>query len=124
MITGQMDAIIDSPDGPILIDYKTSAKANEKIWNMQAHFYWYLVKANKIEIGTKMRWINLRQKKVDLINYDGQPILDDFTGMIIKTYEALAPKVYEFTFSEKVLQECIEEAEMYWEEKANNFDVD
>jgi hypothetical protein len=124
MITGQMDAIIDSADGPILIDYKTSAKANEKIWNMQAHFYWYLVSANKIEIGTKMRWINLRHKKVNLVNNDGQPIMDGFTGMNIMTYEAVAPKVYEFTFSQKVLQECIDEANKYWEDKANNFDID
>lgn len=124
MITGQMDAIIDSPYGPVLLDYKTSSKANEKIWNMQAHFYWYLAKANKVEVGNHMLWINLRHKKVNKVNDDGQPILDDFTGMPIMTYEGTNPKVYEFTFDQNVLQECIDEANKYWEEKANNFDID
>src|SRR5574338_1223303 len=58
MITGQMDALIAGKDGPILIDYKTSAKPNLEIWNMQAHFYWYLMNANNIKIGNTMKWIN------------------------------------------------------------------
>ncbi len=124
MITGQMDAIIEGDFGPCLLDYKTSAKANEKIWNMQAHFYWYLCKANKIEVGNQMLWINLRHRKVNQVNDDGQPILDDFTGMPLMTYEAMKPKVYEFTFDQNVLQECIDEVNKYWEEKANNFDID
>lgn len=123
MITGQLDALIADENGPILIDYKTSSKANEKIWNMQAHFYWYLLSANKMNVGTRMQWINLRQKKIDCVNDDGEPILDDW-GNKLQKYVPLEPKVYEFNFNPKVLQECIDEANKYWDEKADNFDLD
>ena len=123
MITGQMDALIDHKDGPILIDYKTSAKPNEKIWCMQAHFYWYLLHTNKMNVGNRMRWINLKQKKVPIVDDDGEPIRDDW-NTIQYQYIPLKPKVHEFNFDPKVLQECIDEANKYWEDKANNFDID
>lgn len=48
MITGQLDALIRSPDYhlPILIDFKTSVQESPT-WVMQAHLYAYLVEKTR-----------------------------------------------------------------------------
>lgn len=110
MITGECDGIIHENDHRWLIDWKCSANASEKIWNMQAHFYWYLLRENGHFISDYMSWINLR--------HDKHTFRDSKTGAIKRIeYTPKNPVVYEFTFDEKVLSECLDEAVKYWEEK-------
>lgn len=42
-ITGAVDAVVEIGDLLVIVDYKTSATANKKIWALQASFYHYLV---------------------------------------------------------------------------------
>lgn len=107
MITGECDGLINSEH---LIDWKCSYSPSKKIWNMQAHFYWYLLKENGYNVADSMSWINLRHKK--------HTFRDSNTGAIKKvTHTPEEPIVYKFTFDEKVLSECLDEAVKYWEEK-------
>lgn len=107
MITGECDGILDDD---YLIDWKCSAIANQKVWNMQAHFYWYLLQENGCLLADKMSWINLKHIK--------QTFRDSETGAIKKvTYTAEKPIVYEFILDKNVLSECLDEAVKYWEEK-------
>jgi hypothetical protein len=108
MITGECDGLVDDQT---LVDWKCSASPNPKIWNMQAHFYWYLLQENGYVVADKMMWVNLRHTKH--IRKDPE------TNLGYATYHALSPVVHEFTFDEKVLSECIEEANKYWEEYHN-----
>jgi len=110
MITGECDGILESgfPYFEKLIDWKCSASPNIKIWNMQAHFYWYLLKENGYEVSDNMSWVNLRHTK--------HIKKDPKTNLGYVQYHALSPVVHEFTFNEKVLCECIDEANKYWEE--------
>lgn len=108
MITGECDGLIRGLESRTLIDWKCSASPNLKIWNMQAHFYWYLLEQNGIKVSPNMLWINLRHTK--RIKKDPE------TNIGYCTYHALSPVIREFKFDEKVLSECIEEANRYWEE--------
>lgn len=111
MITGEIDALVRVPNGrPYIADWKCSANANEEIWNMQAHFYWYLLKQNNIEVSDKMVWVNLRHRKWYEDNHE--------------RYSPMAPKVYEFHFDENILSRCFDEANKAWEEKKNSIVVD
>lgn len=105
MITGECDGLLNNWK---LIDWKCSASANPKIWNMQAHFYWYLLHQNGYKVSDIMLWINLRHTK----NIKKDPK----TNLGYCTYHALQPVVHEFKFDEEVLSECIDEANKYWEE--------
>lgn len=124
MITGECDAVCKTPEGLVLLDWKTSSKPNLKIWEMQAHFYWYLLNVNKIPIGNRMIWVNLRHKKEVLRNEDGDAILDDLFQAELYHYVAQDPKVYEFKFNTEIMKECMLQAELTWNEKRDNFDVD
>lgn len=115
MITGEIDGLIEGQNKPILVDWKCSANAHEEIWSMQAHFYWYLLQVNGIEVADRMLWINLRQRKWRD---------EDGSGQVVDRYAHLAPKVCEFQFNENVLSRCIEEANKAWEEKKNSLVVD
>jgi hypothetical protein len=111
MITGEIDGLIETNrhNLPLLIDWKCSASANEEIWEMQAHFYWYLLKQNGLEVSKeRMLWINLKEKKTYM---DGGP-----QGRTVK-YSPMAPKVYEFSYKESVFSRCCQEAIKTWEEK-------
>lgn len=123
MITGEIDALAKVNNDIVILDWKTSATANKKIWEMQAHFYWYILNANKIPVSNTMFWVHLRQDKVKQVDEDGVQILD-WTGSPIIEYEAREPKILQFTWDAKVLQGCIQEAEKAWEEKKSNFDID
>jgi len=105
MITGECDGLLNETQ---LIDWKCSATANAKIWNMQAHFYWYLLKVNNYKVTDHMLWVNLRHSK--------HIKKDPKTNLGYVQYHALSPVVHEFSFDEKVLSECIDEANKYWEE--------
>jgi len=107
MITGEIDGIIETNrhNLPLLVDWKCSASANEEIWEMQAHFYWYLLQRNGIDVSKeKMLWVNLRQSKKYI--EDG-----------VAKYSPMLPKVYEFSYKNSVFTRCVEEAIKAWEEK-------
>lgn len=123
MITGEIDALAKIGDDLVILDWKTSSSANKKIWEMQAHFYWYLLNGNKIPVGNKMLWVHLRQDKVFTLDEDGNRVLD-WTGQPEYQYQSKKPKVYEFNWNSKVLSECIQEAEKAWDEKKDRFDID
>lgn len=111
MITGEIDGLIETNrhNFPVLIDWKCSASANEEIWEMQAHFYWYLLNVNGISVSKdKMIWVNLRHGKKYI---DG-----GLEGKIVKYYP-MAPKIVEFSYNESVFSRCVEEALKTWEEK-------
>jgi len=101
LITGQIDATITEPvkDGKRLLDFKCSYSADEEIWEMQAHFYYYLLKQNGVEVEPEMTFMQLKK--------DGKK-----------------PKLYHFKFDENVLSRCICEAQLTWEEKKNAKSVD
>jgi hypothetical protein len=100
MITGQIDAVVSTQDRQhMLIDFKTSYKANEEIWSLQAHFYWYLCHVNSIELHKEMQWINLQRS-------GGHP------------------KIYMFEFNEFQLMRCIDLANKFWEDRENAKDIE
>ena len=101
MITGQFDAVIKGTDKPVLIDYKCSATADEEIWGMQAHFYYYLLQQNGIEIDDTFFWLKLNVKK------EGDLTI------------AKKPTVIEIKYSDEVMQKCIDAAVLYWELKSD-----
>ena len=109
MITGECDGIMPSHD---IIDWKCSANPFPDLWNMQAHFYWYLLDINGYKPSQNMTWVNLRHNK--------RKIKDRHTGVISGLeYTPLLPVSYKFTFDEKVLHKCLEAANRYWEELHN-----
>ncbi len=113
MITGECDGLLDSLH---LIDWKCSASPNLKIWNMQAHYYWYLLRQNGYSISESMYWVNLRHSKhVRKANN---------SNIGFHVYTAQDPVIYEFTFDENVLSQCIDEAVKYWEEYYSAKDVE
>lgn len=121
MITGECDGVYPSKSGYHLIDWKCSYEAKLEMWNMQAHFYWYLMNANgKMPLDT-MFWVNLRHEKAfDMIfcprlNREKKVYRLKDNGDYI--YLPLEPVVYEFKYDEKILSRCIDEANRYWEEK-------
>lgn len=92
MITGQVDALMETKEGFTLIDFKCSHHPEGIIWNMQAHYYCYLMKQNGIKILPKFIFLQLKK--------DGK-----------------FPTIIEFEFNEKVLSRCIEEAILFNEMK-------
>ncbi len=109
MLTGECDGLLNSSS---LIDWKCSATANKKIWNMQAHFYWYLLEVNGITASEDMVWVNLRHDKH--IDRESRKVI----------YTAKSPIAYEFKLDEKVLSECLNEVRKFWEEKSDALVVD
>lgn len=106
MLTGECDGLYGDNH---IIDWKCSSQADAEIWNMQAHFYWYLLKQNGYTPSNTMTWVNLRQKKT--IRRDPKTKLGE------AIYYPLEPIEYKFTFDEKVLSKCLDEVIKYWEEK-------
>lgn len=123
MITGEIDALAKVDNQIVILDWKTSASANKKIWEMQAHFYWYLLNCHKIPVSNTMIWVHLRQEKVHKLDEDGKEIID-WMGTPIVEYAPKEPKCLKFVWNSKVLQTCIEEAEKAWEEKKDAFSID
>jgi hypothetical protein len=107
IITGQIDVVARFNEGLCLIDWKTSAKANHEIWKMQAHFYWYLLKQNGVDISDVMYFVNLRHRKV---------FIDGDLGEKITYYEPIIPTIHCYMFENEVLEKCIEEAHKSWSE--------
>jgi hypothetical protein len=74
MITGQVDAVMSFDGMPVLVDYKTSSAEGKladgsSSWAMQAHFYYYLLTQNFVQVSDKMLFLQLRdQKDITLIS--------------------------------------------------------
>jgi hypothetical protein len=92
MITGQIDALLVTDKGLHLIDFKCSYAPENEIWPMQAHFYYYLLQVNGIEIEPVFSFMQLKK--------DGKK-----------------PTLYEYALDKNILSRCIEEAIKYQEEK-------
>ncbi len=93
MITGQVDAVAVIDGQVSLLDYKCSYSPDLIVWPMQAHFYWYLLHKNGIEISNKFVFLQLKK--------DGS-----------------YPTVHEFIFDKNILSRCIEETIKHFEEKS------
>lgn len=116
MITGEIDGLVQGAmRHPYLIDWKCSYKPDPEIWNMQAHFYWYLLKVNGLDICDNMKWVNLRHKKW---------VEEGPLGEKIERYSPLAPVFVDFFYNEQTLSQCIQEANKAWEEKRNELIAD
>lgn len=68
MITGQIDAVMSFKGMPVLVDYKTSSAEGKladgnSSWAMQAHFYYYLLQRNGVQVSDKMIFLQLRDCK-------------------------------------------------------------
>jgi|GEM_PF-2269981 len=114
MITGECDGLLQGYGSDRLIDWKCSANAHQEQWNMQAHFYLYLLKVNGYSISEDMLWVNLRHRKRVKYGKNGQNKL---------IYDPLEPIVHTFQFDQKVLDKCMEAAIKYWEEKSSAISV-
>lgn len=92
--TGQLDAVVTFPGEniPVLIDYKTTASANDIIWEMQGHLYWELLKVNGIDIGNRFLFLKLRK-------------------------EGGNPGIHEYKFNQNTHQKCMDAIENYWEKR-------
>ncbi len=101
MLTGQIDALVMLPkkDKLQLIDFKCSHKPDLEIWNMQAHFYWYLLTQNGVDLDDNFIWIQL--------NKDGK-----------------SPSSFNFVFDENVLSRCLDEVERYHEDMSDGLILD
>lgn len=93
MITGQVDALIQTESGLQLIDFKCSYAPELEIWPMQAHFYYYLLMRNGIDVVPNFVFMQLKK--------DGSK-----------------PRLFEFQLDKNILSRCIEEAIRYQEEKS------
>ena len=94
MLTGQIDALMQTNGLPVLIDFKCSANSDVEVWSMQAHLYKHLLNLNGIEIDDYFLWMQLKK--------DGSH-----------------PKIFEIKFEEKIISKCIQEVIKYWEEKSD-----
>lgn len=94
-ITGQIDAIMKFPgdEARFLIDFKTSANECPLTWPLQAHFYYYLYRANyKEPIANRFIFLKLDKKG----------------GM---------PRAFNYFYDENTMQRCFKELTIY---RANN----
>lgn len=95
MLTGQIDALVklEGEETSVLIDFKTSAQESPLIWRMQAHLYYYLLTQNNIcNLSKRFLFVKLDKK-------------------------GKFPLVCEYKFSQKTLDKCLREVDLYWEEK-------
>lgn len=70
-ITGKVDAIINLGESQVIVDYKTSAKAFEKMWALQAAFYYYLIIQNNVHVDPHVMFLHLQKdgtkaKEIDI----------------------------------------------------------
>lgn len=93
MITGQIDALMITDNGLQLIDFKCSYAPDHEIWSMQAHYYYYLLKTNGIDVRPGFLFMQLKK--------DGKN-----------------PTIHEYLLDKNILSRCVEEAIRYQEEKS------
>lgn len=72
MITGQVDMIIDSEDGAIVLDLKTSARPS-KTWPLQGSAYAYMARKHGYDIkGIHFLHLNRNGNAPNLYVYDDE----------------------------------------------------
>ncbi len=72
MITGQVDMIIETPEGAIILDLKTSAKPS-KTWPLQGSAYAYMAREAGYDIkGIHFLHLNKHGEKPNLYVYDDE----------------------------------------------------
>lgn len=74
-ITGCVDALVSitaKGDKLYLIDYKTSASPNKKMWALQASFYHYLANVNGYNMSTNALFVHLKKdgKKAKVYHFE------------------------------------------------------
>ena len=57
-ITGKIDCITQEKDNLMLLDFKTSRKANPKIWRLQGGFY-HILASQKYQLGDQFLFLQL-----------------------------------------------------------------
>lgn len=104
-LIGHVDAIIRHKETQMLylMDYKTSAKESmsregESIWNMQAHLYYHLLRANGMQVSQQFMFLQLRTKKKD------------------DEHLPAKPKLYVYDYQQCIMDRCLEEVQLYWNE--------
>jgi len=82
-LTGQVDLIINTPDGLAIVDLKTSSRPS-KTWEAQGSAYAYLAKKSGYDIK-KIYFLHLNKhgKEPKLIEY---PVDDSFFLAVYRTY--------------------------------------
>lgn len=76
-LTGCVDAIVEAQNVVLIIDFKTSASANKKMWALQAAFYHYLVSQSGREIDNEVWFVQLKKdgKRAKLHKFEITPAL-------------------------------------------------
>ena len=91
-LTGKFDALVRLPNQtlPTLIDYKTSASPSHKTWEMQAHFYHYLLMQNRFTmLSDRFLWIQLNK-------------------------HGFFPNVHIYTWNEDMMNKCFQAVYSYY----------
>lgn len=83
-ITGQIDLILNTPEGLVIADLKTSSKPS-KTWSVQGNAYAYLARINGIDIK-KIIFIHLNKSGKEAKIYE-YPIDESFFFSILKIYD-------------------------------------
>ena len=83
-ITGQVDLIIETPEGQAIVDFKTSSKPS-KTWPVQGAAYAFLAKDAGYDIK-KIIFLHLNKKGNQPKSYE-YPIDDSFFLSVYKTYK-------------------------------------
>lgn len=74
-ITGQVDLVLNTPEGPVLVDLKTSY-APSKTWAVQGNAYAYIAKNHNLNIvGIYFLHLNKTGKEPRIYEYDVDPSL-------------------------------------------------
>ncbi len=87
-ITGCVDCLLQEEDDLLIIDYKTSASANKKMWAMQAAFYHYLAKNEGHKMFNQVWFLRLKKdgKKATLYKFEMTDELWDTCLAALNTY--------------------------------------
>lgn len=111
MITGQIDAIVKlhGIEEGVLVDYKTSAQENSKVWPYQAHLYHYLLSQNNIcNLSHKFIFLRLRPAKL-LTPWEVEEELQH--------WQYFPPFVHEYNYSQSSMDYALSLVDFYWEER-------
>lgn len=89
-ITGQVDLIAATPEGTILMDFKTSYSQNVPIWSLQMALYSILIAENGLKDIKQAKILQLKKgPKFSLISIDLKKPLLDLAKSAVKLYRFL-----------------------------------
>ena len=97
MFTGQIDGVVklNGNDSYNLIDFKTSANENRTVWNLQAHFYYYLL-SQRIAYGLSDKILFVKLDK-----------------------DAKLPKVFIYEYDKNTMDTCLDMASKFFSNSKN-----